>query len=110
MRIVIERRHGNLRAMNLKTPRDFGLLVRDRRKKHRLTQDDFAKRLGVSRLWVIHLEQGKPTVQLDLVLRALNDLGISLTLDDDPQSFVLREKTAQQFDDIIQGTLKRPKP
>ena len=37
--------------------------------------------MGVSRLWVLQLEQGKPTVQLDLVLRALQELDIRLTLD-----------------------------
>lgn len=44
-----------------------------------MSQDDLAKLLGVSRLWVNEFEGGKPTARLDLVLRALAELDIVLT-------------------------------
>jgi DNA-binding XRE family transcriptional regulator len=34
-----------------------------------MTQEELAKRLGVSRLWIAEFEGGKPTARLDLVLR-----------------------------------------
>jgi transcriptional regulator with XRE-family HTH domain len=44
-----------------------------------MSQDDLAKLLGVSRLWINEFEGGKPTARLDLVLRALAELDITLT-------------------------------
>ena len=67
--------------MYIRTPKEIGHLVRDRRKNKKWTQDQLAKRLGVSRLWIVQLEQGKPTVQLGLVLRALNELDATLQFD-----------------------------
>jgi HTH-type transcriptional regulator/antitoxin HipB len=67
--------------MILRTAREIGLLVRDQRKKMRWTQDQLATRLGVSRLWVVHLEKGKDTAQIGLVLRALNELNIPMNVD-----------------------------
>jgi transcriptional regulator with XRE-family HTH domain len=43
-----------------------------------MSQDDLAKLLGVSRLWVNEFEGGKPTARLNLVLRALAELDITL--------------------------------
>ncbi len=66
--------------MVIKTPREIGLLVRDQRKSRGWTQDQFAKRLAVSRLWVVQLEKGKDTAQIGLVLRALNELGVPVNI------------------------------
>jgi HTH-type transcriptional regulator/antitoxin HipB len=73
-------------CMRLRTPNDIGHLVRAQRKKRGWTQADFAQRLGVSRLWILQLEQGKETAQVGLVLRALNELDISLDVDLRPAS------------------------
>ena len=67
--------------MIVKTPLDFGCLVKDRRKALGLTQDQLASRLGVSRLWVVEFEKGKANAQLGLALRALNDLNVLLDAD-----------------------------
>jgi len=67
--------------MLIKTPKEIGLLVRDQRKAHGWTQGVLAQRLGVSRLWVVQLEQGKSTAQIGLVLRALNELEVPLQVD-----------------------------
>ena len=69
-------------------PTDIGDLVRATRQARGLNQQDLAKRLGVSRWWVNEFEGGKPTARLDLVLRALNELQITLaayTGDDTPK-------------------------
>ncbi|MBK8093213.1 MAG: helix-turn-helix transcriptional regulator [Verrucomicrobiaceae bacterium] len=67
--------------MQIRTPKEIGLLIRDQRKQLGWTQEVFAKRLGVSRLWVVQLEQGKATAQIGLVMRALNELDVPIQVD-----------------------------
>jgi HTH-type transcriptional regulator / antitoxin HipB len=62
----------------IRRPVDIGEIVRSTRQARRLNQQDLADRLGVSRTWINEIEGGKPTVRLDLVLRALNELQITL--------------------------------
>ena len=64
--------------MFIRRPTDIGDLVRATRQARGLNQQDLADRLGVSRWWVNEFEGGKPTARLDLVLRALNELQITL--------------------------------
>jgi transcriptional regulator with XRE-family HTH domain len=67
-----------LPAMQLKNARQIGALIRERRTHAGWSQAKLAERVGVSRLWLIHLEQGKETAQIRLVLRALKELRITL--------------------------------
>ncbi|MCA1544343.1 MULTISPECIES: type II toxin-antitoxin system Y4mF family antitoxin [Bradyrhizobium] len=62
--------------MLIRTPGDLGAVIRDRRKRLKLDQATLAKRIGVSRQWVIEVEHGHPRAELALVLRALDVLGI----------------------------------
>lgn len=64
--------------MKLNSSKDIGGLVRQARKDQDLTQLQLAERVGVSRDWIIRLEQGKGSVELALVLRTLKALGLSL--------------------------------
>lgn len=64
--------------MLVRTPADLGAVIRDRRKHLKLDQAAFAKRIGVSRYWVILVEKGHPRAELALVLRALDALNIQL--------------------------------
>ena len=64
----------------LRTSRDLGVVIRQRRKKLRWDQAQLAERVGVSRQWVIEMEKGKPRAELQLVLRTLNVLGLALTV------------------------------
>ena len=65
--------------MLIRRPQDIGALVKTTRIAKGFNQKQLADRLGVSRLWVNELEGGKATSRFDLVLRALNELDISLT-------------------------------
>lgn len=60
---------------------DLGKLVRFRRNARKLTQADLAAAAGVGRRFVVELEQGKPSVELDKALRVARQLGIQLGLD-----------------------------
>ena len=64
--------------MIVRTPADLGAVIRDRRKQLKLDQAAFAKRIGVSRYWVIMIERGHPRAELGLVLRAVDALDIHL--------------------------------
>jgi HTH-type transcriptional regulator/antitoxin HipB len=59
------------------------MLIRSVRRAQGLSQDQLAQRLDVSRAWIVQIEQGKPSVRLDLVLRVLNELEISLSASND---------------------------
>lgn len=59
-----------------RTSRDVAAVVRQRRKTLGWTQADLAAAAGVTRAWVISLEQGKSKVELTLVLRTLAVLGL----------------------------------
>lgn len=71
-------------AMLVRTPADLGAVIRDRRRQLKLDQAAFAKRIGVSRQWVIEIERGHARAELGLVLRALADLNIQVDIDAGP--------------------------
>ena len=62
----------------MKLVRSVGALVRDQRKQRGLSQGQLAEKVGVSRLWVGHLEKGKESVELGLVLRTLRVLELAV--------------------------------
>lgn len=64
--------------MQLNTPRDIGSLIKARRLAMRVSQKELATRVGVSRLWVVQTEHGNPGASLDLVLRTLAELDVTL--------------------------------
>jgi HTH-type transcriptional regulator / antitoxin HipB len=64
--------------MILRTPADLGAVIRDRRRQLKLDQAALAKRIGVSRQWIIQVEHGHARAELGLVLRALDALNIQL--------------------------------
>src|SRR5215813_10013136 len=65
-------------SMHVRTPADLGAVIRERRKQLKLDQSGLAKRIGVSRQWVIEIEHGHPRAELALVLRAVDALDIRL--------------------------------
>lgn len=64
--------------MLLRTAPEVGDLIADGRRRMRLSQSDLAQRIGVSRQWLSQVENGKTTVEFDLVLAALQALGYAL--------------------------------
>lgn len=64
--------------MRIKTISTLGELVRDQRKQRGWSQSLLAEKVGVSRLWVGQFENGKESVELGLVLKALRALDLSL--------------------------------
>lgn len=73
-------------SMILQSAKDVGALVRDRRTELGLSQLQLAEKVGVSRVWLVQFEGGKPTAQLGLVLRTLRELQIPLKAEIEPTS------------------------
>lgn len=66
------------------TAKNIGELVKKTRKGMGITQKDLALTSGTGQRFIIELEQGKPTCQLEKVLTILNTLGIKLALTPPP--------------------------
>ena len=66
--------------MYYRTPKAIGHAIRTRRQKLAMTQSDLARKMGVSRQWLVAVEQGKPGAELGLILRAFNVLRMSVRL------------------------------
>lgn len=59
---------------------ELGKMVRETRKSLGLTQESLALAAGTGLRFIIELEKGKPTCQLQKALMVLNTLGIKMTL------------------------------
>ncbi len=68
--------------MFIKSPSDLGALIRDRRTKLNLGQDELAKAVGVSRKWIVEVEAGKPRAAVGLILQTLRILDLALSVED----------------------------
>jgi HTH-type transcriptional regulator/antitoxin HipB len=68
--------------MWVKTPHELAQVVREQRKRRGLSQQRLSELVGVSRQWIIALEQGKPTAELGLVLQALSAIGLRVDIRD----------------------------
>jgi HTH-type transcriptional regulator/antitoxin HipB len=70
--------------MIVRSVKDLGALVRDRRKSLGWSQGELASKIGVRRLWVSQFEAGKTTAHIGLVMRALRALDLDLHADSSP--------------------------
>lgn len=59
----------------------IGLLIKNTRKKLGVTQRDLALTSGTGLRFIIELEQGKPTCQLEKTLTVLRTLGLKLIIE-----------------------------
>ena len=62
------------------TAKQIGEIVRQARKSMAVTQKDLALTSGTGLRFIVELEQGKPTCQLEKTLTVLNTLGIRIEL------------------------------
>ncbi len=65
--------------MDIISPEQLGAVIQEKRKSLDYTQQSLADAVGVSRLWVNQIEQGKKeNASLQLIIRTLNTLGLTL--------------------------------
>jgi transcriptional regulator with XRE-family HTH domain len=67
-----------MRRTRIQTMHDLASVARGRRIELGLTQAELAARSGVSRDWVNSFERGKRTVDISLVFRLFDSLGIGV--------------------------------
>jgi HTH-type transcriptional regulator/antitoxin HipB len=95
--------------MLVRSPADLGAVIRDRRKQLKLDQATLAKRIGVSRQWIIEVERGHPRAELALVLRAVDVLGIHLDASVGPATEPRRRIVTPDIDAIV-AKARKSKP
>lgn len=61
-----------------KAARDFGAAIRERRKSLGWTQTELAARSGTGERFIVELESGKPTCQLEKSLIVARTVGIKI--------------------------------
>ncbi|EWY42407.1 transcriptional regulator [Skermanella stibiiresistens SB22] len=64
--------------MLIQNATDIGLIIRERRRTLGLGQEELARRVKVSRQWLVEIEKGKPRAEIGLILRTLGALGLEL--------------------------------
>jgi y4mF family transcriptional regulator len=67
-------------SVPIQTPQDLGRMVRDTRKRLKLTQPQLALAANVGVRFIVELEAGKSTLRLENILRVLQALGGVLTV------------------------------
>lgn len=71
-------------TQSIQNSQHLGQLVRTTRKTLNLTQPDLALAAGVGLRFIVELEAGKPTAQLQKVLDVLAALGLDLQINGAP--------------------------
>ena len=87
--------------MRIRTPADLGALIRDRRIKLALDQQSLARKVGVSRQWIVEAEKGKPRAEIGLLLRTIDALGIQLMTEEDVPGKKRQSAPAVDIDSIV---------
>jgi HTH-type transcriptional regulator/antitoxin HipB len=95
--------------MRIRTAVDIGALIRDQRIKLGLKQLDLADRAGVSRQWLIEVEKGKPRAEMGLVLRTIEELGISLVTSTVPRPEDRKRSQAVDINRIVNAAREKRK-
>lgn len=96
--------------MHIRTPRDLGLIIRERRRALGLEQQELADRVGVSRQWVVGVEKGKPRAAAGLLLKTLTALGLALDVREDRLPGVsLTAPTPVDIDAVVAAARRKAK-
>jgi HTH-type transcriptional regulator/antitoxin HipB len=94
--------------MTIRTPADLGTLIRNTRKRLRLDQSTLSKKIGVSRLWLVEIEKGKPRAEIGLVLRTLDALRITLNATISEDQPPKKSQNSIDIDEIV-AAARRPR-
>lgn len=94
--------------MHVRTASDIGMFIKDRRRRQKLDQATLATMIGVNRRWIMEVERGKPRAEVGLILKALEALGLRLSLDsNDRPSSAENDLDVPDIDAIVRDA-KRP--
>jgi DNA-binding XRE family transcriptional regulator len=85
--------------MRIRTPADLGALIRSTRKNFRLEQSTLARKIGVSRLWLVDIEKGS------LVRRSAESRRLAAEVHQNPEELLgkLRVTAEAMPDHVLQA-------
>ncbi|HEU5281593.1 MAG TPA: type II toxin-antitoxin system Y4mF family antitoxin [Gammaproteobacteria bacterium] len=66
----------------VKSSKEIGLMIKKRRKSAKVTQRTLAAASGTGLKFIVELEQGKPTCQIQKVMTVLNTLGLRMIIEE----------------------------
>jgi len=97
--------------MQIRTPKDIGLLIRETRRRKSMTGAQLARQLGVSHSWLSEIENGKSTAEIGKVLQVMRFLELNITVTPPGSASPALEATGYwdlypNLDDIIDSGLK----
>jgi transcriptional regulator with XRE-family HTH domain len=81
--------------------REFGRLLKQRRKQARLTQDDVAHRVGLARTSITNIEQGRQHVSLHMIYALADAIGVG------PQELLPSKSILPQKDTKLEEQLEK---
>ena len=87
---------------------DIGVIIRARRRKLGLDQGALAQRVGVGREWIVEVEKGKPRAGIELVLRTLAALGLTVDVSEKAAARAAKAGSAIDLDRIV-ARARRPR-
>ncbi len=97
--------------MQVRTPLDLGLIIRQQRRHLGLNQTDLASRVGVGRQWIVAIEHGKARAELGLVLRTLAALDLTLAVDGGSDTSMRKDSSVAPIDiDAVVDAAKGRRP
>ncbi len=96
-----------MKDITLRSAAQLGSAIRLTRKEKNISQNALAERLGVERKWVLRLEAGNPRAELGLVLKALEALGIRVSIDHRPTGKQPPRSASSRLDAVFER-LQRP--
>ena len=62
--------------MIIKSTKELGILIKETRKKQKLTQIELAQLSNLGTRFISDLENGKPTCEIEKVFKVITNLGI----------------------------------
>jgi len=96
-------RRSTTRARTLAvTAKDVGAIIRERRRRLGLDQATLARRVGVGREWIVDVEKGKPRAGIELVLRTLAALGLSIAVSETTTPIARKGRAGTDLDRIVE--------
>lgn len=96
-----------MKNIAIRSTRALGVAVKSRRLELGWSQVVLANHLGVQRQWVIRFEAGSDGAEIGTVLRALNALGLSIIIGNEPSRISEKSAPAANLDDVF-ARLARP--
>lgn len=88
----------------IRSPEDLGLALRAVRRSAKVRLDDLSRTVDVSKQTTVNVEKGK-SVQLGTVLRLLNEVGLTLTVDLPESALPALKKAEQQAKERARSAL-----